>query len=429
MNLRMSLVWLCLAALLLAAPAFAAPDPVSVFEQRWQRHDLLVANGAANRSWTWGPAPLTDVTTERYPPDSYDQQEIQVQYFDKGRMEITNPEGDPADRWYVTNGRLPAELILMRTGRRYRPVSPGADVYDKVWTDAYITAVGDPGHFPAYLDLQPLYESPGQPRPERLNQPATDMFEPDLSISQFTTYATDPATILREGRHGHLVPQAFLDFMQQQGPIVRNGQRVSERIYDPLHIFGLPITPAVWVEAQVGGQSRPVLFQVFERRVLSYNPTNPPAFRVEMGNVGQHYHAWLTSPNAAREFDYDYLTTESTRVVAAQDPNVVYTLEVDVQKIAPLPGNPPTVPDAAEYRIYRSQDGGQTRELRYSGAIGPGCRSLLVELMRPRNPRAHPGRIGLVTACATSPSAARGAGVRIYSSYDGGLTFFYRGAG
>jgi hypothetical protein len=50
-------------------------------------------------------------------------------------------------------------------------------------------------------------------------------------------------------------------------------------------------------------------------------------------------------------------------------------------------------------------------------------------LLRPRNPRAHPGRIGLVTACAASPSAARGSGAQIYSSYDGGLTFFYRGAG
>ena len=35
-----------------------------------------------------------------------------------------------------------------------------------------------------------------------------------------------------------------------------------------------------------------MLVQVFERRVLSYNPANPQAFRVEMGNVGQHYFAW-----------------------------------------------------------------------------------------------------------------------------------------
>jgi hypothetical protein len=27
-------------------------------------------------------------------------------------------------------------------------------------------------------------------------------------------------------------------------------------------------------------------------RVLTYTPSNPVAFRVEMGNVGQHYFAW-----------------------------------------------------------------------------------------------------------------------------------------
>ena len=59
-----------------------------------------------------------------------------------------------------------------------------------------------------------------------------------------------------------------------------------------LFVFGLPVTGAYWVKTQVGGKEMPVLFQVFERRVLTYNPANPPDFRVEMGNVGQHYHLW-----------------------------------------------------------------------------------------------------------------------------------------
>jgi hypothetical protein len=32
--------------------------------------------------------------------------------------------------------------------------------------------------------------------------------------------------------------------------------------------------------------------QIFERRVLTYNPANPSAWRVEMGNVGRHYLLW-----------------------------------------------------------------------------------------------------------------------------------------
>jgi hypothetical protein len=34
------------------------------------------------------------------------------------------------------------------------------------------------------------------------------------------------------------------------------------------------------------------MFQVFERRILTYTPNNPSAFRVESGNVGLHYLQW-----------------------------------------------------------------------------------------------------------------------------------------
>jgi hypothetical protein len=36
----------------------------------------------------------------------------------------------------------------------------------------------------------------------------------------------------------------------------------------------------------VGGVTKPVLVQLFERRVLTYTPGNPAGFEVEMGNVG-----------------------------------------------------------------------------------------------------------------------------------------------
>ncbi len=32
--------------------------------------------------------------------------------------------------------------------------------------------------------------------------------------------------------------------------------------------------------------------QIYERRVLTYTPANPPQYQVEMGNVGQHYFMW-----------------------------------------------------------------------------------------------------------------------------------------
>jgi hypothetical protein len=400
-----------LGLLFISQPVLAAPNAADMFNERWQRHDQLVQNGQASRSWTWGPTPITQVLQE------YDQSRIRdVIYYDKGRMEINNIDGDTNDLWYVTSGRLPVDLMLAPTD--WRSMTG--------WRDAYITAIGDQGQFPTYLDLQPLYESPGQPRPERLNQPATDLLEPDLRITEFDTYKSDPATILRQGENAHLVPQAFLNFMNQQGPTLRNGQRVNGRIYDPTYIFGLPVTPAVWVRAQVAGVMRPVLFQVFERRVLTYNPANEAAFQVEMGNVGAHYYDWLTNPNSGREFVYE--NSDLTTFVSARDPNVIYTLEVDIDLISLPPGGTPNITDSASYRIYQSLDGGQSRELRSVGKIGPGCWSILrVALLAPRSPQANPNRIGLYTACAQNPSAARGSNTKIYSSYDGGKTFFLRG--
>ena len=37
---------------------------------------------------------------------------------------------------------------------------------------------------------------------------------------------------------------------------------------------------------------RDVLIQAFERRALTYVPTNPQGFQVEMANIGQHYFDW-----------------------------------------------------------------------------------------------------------------------------------------
>jgi hypothetical protein len=35
-----------------------------------------------------------------------------------------------------------------------------------------------------------------------------------------------------------------------------------------------------------------VMIQAYERRALTYVPTNQPGFQVEMANIGQHYFDW-----------------------------------------------------------------------------------------------------------------------------------------
>src|SRR5689334_13487488 len=81
-----------------AQVSFADP----AFQRAWERNDKPVADGRAARSWTWGPQPLA---TRREPYGANGATRL-VQYFDKARMEINNPNGNPQDPFFVTNGRL-----------------------------------------------------------------------------------------------------------------------------------------------------------------------------------------------------------------------------------------------------------------------------------------------------------------------------------
>jgi hypothetical protein len=90
-----------------AADSFADP----AFLQLWQRNDFPVAQQRVARSWTWGKTPFA----ARQEPYAQGPAGTRlVQYFDKSRMEINNPAGDPNSPWYITNGLLVVELM---TGR------------------------------------------------------------------------------------------------------------------------------------------------------------------------------------------------------------------------------------------------------------------------------------------------------------------------
>ncbi|GAB4197618.1 MAG: hypothetical protein OHK0022_16040 [Roseiflexaceae bacterium] len=267
-------------ALTIVAPTFAQTS--SAFQRVWDRQDRAVAEKLSSRSWTWGPGPISEPVSEAL-VEGVEGRRL-VQYYDKSRMEINDPTADPNASWYVTNGLLPIELM---TGR----VQVGFNQYE-LRAPAAVSAIGDPNQFPTYADLLQLYQSPGAVNPGDLGKPATGFLNPDRSISGFNDYASDPATVLVRGENNHGVAKAFIDFQNQYGLVYDGGRYRQDRVYDPLFVFGLPVTGAFWVKVKVGGKEIPILFQVFERRVLTYNPANPPAFRVEMGNVGQHYYKW-----------------------------------------------------------------------------------------------------------------------------------------
>ncbi|HUZ03363.1 MAG TPA: hypothetical protein VMU89_23715, partial [Thermomicrobiaceae bacterium] len=91
---------------------------------------------------------------------------------------------------------------------------------------------------------------------------------------------------------------------------------------------GYPLTEAYWTSVLVGGVSRQVLVQVFERRVLTYTPANPSGWQVEAGNVGQHYYTWrylqlkqpvdepIVSPLPITSVDVSLSTGRPVQVVA-----------------------------------------------------------------------------------------------------------------
>ncbi len=91
----------------------------------------------------------------------------------------------------------------------------------------------------------------------------------------------------------HQIASVFWTYLNSRGLIDLDGELVLGALFSPtFYATGLPITEAYWTEVHVGGVKTDVLVQCFERRCLTYTPSNPENWRVEMGNVGQHYFKW-----------------------------------------------------------------------------------------------------------------------------------------
>ena len=53
---------------------------------------------------------------------------------------------------------------------------------------------------------------------------------------------------------------------------------------------------------KIAGKQEDVLIQLFERRVLTYQPDAAPEWRVQMGNIGAHYYDWRYKEAGQRNF-------------------------------------------------------------------------------------------------------------------------------
>jgi hypothetical protein len=281
-----------MALILLASPALSLAND-GAFQRTWDRTDKPVASGWVARTWMWGPESFTGSVSEEYAESPGGTRD--VQYFDKARMEVTNPDAVDDGVWYVTNGLLVVELMTGRvqTGNatfiEREPadvnVAGDADDADGI-TYAALAAVAQldserhEGGEPVINELLWFGGSALQPR---YLVPMSDPALAEYSVT-FAEYVDET---------DKWVASPFWDFMSSSGLVhIDNAITTAALFPNPYYATGYPITNAYWATIKVANTEKDVLIQCFERRCLTFTPDNPEGWQVEAGNVGRHYHAW-----------------------------------------------------------------------------------------------------------------------------------------
>ena len=282
-------------------PLFTAPEPpapTEIFHDVWARTDLPVANGVVQRTWMWGTEPLTGILPEPYAESPDDSR--QTLYYDKGRLEITQPAADPANPWYVTSGLLATEMI---TGQV------------QVGNDSFVTSL--PAEIPVAGDLDsqasPTYATMArfldQP-PNPVGGVVVETLERNSGrpIGAPGPLGQDVYIAVIDEVMNHSIAEPFWEFMNATGPVYQDDQFITSQLFEhPYLATGRPITEPYWSYTSVGGTSRSVLIQCFERRCLTYTPDNPDGWKVEAGNVGLHYYTWRYAARPQIERDILFL--------------------------------------------------------------------------------------------------------------------------
>lgn len=264
------------------------PNPAAegLFKQVWRQADGPVVAGRAARSWLWGPGPFSSQVEEYQETGSR-----YVMYFDKGRMELTQP-----DNQTVSLGLLVYEMIsgqLQLGDNLYTPAKDGP---------ATTNVVGDPGNWLTYARLKPYASLNLDNRAEDRNGKTVDeQLTETEGIQPAGAQAGQQIISYYDPVLGHNIPKVFWDFINQPGLVYDTsfGGYLTLQPVSWLNDVGYPLTEPYWVRQKVDGVEKDVMVQAFQRRTLTFTPDNPAAYRVEMGNVGRHYTRW----RYARDFE------------------------------------------------------------------------------------------------------------------------------
>ncbi|MCA1723550.1 MAG: hypothetical protein LC748_04720, partial [Thermomicrobia bacterium] len=280
---------LCALAVLVAPLALAPPvraDPVTAsapvnfadpaFRALWRRTDDL-AQG--RRSYLWGPLDRQNYVIAREPYAEAPGGSRLVEYFDKTRMERTDPTASRAAPGFVTNGLLATEMITGRLqlgDKTFQTFSPA--------TETIAGDASDPDG-PTYATFTPLTGA----SPLAANAPVTQTVDRRGAIGSGGPGGVTAGDLVPETNHR--TASVFHDFIFASGPVIVGDQTTNGPLFASGYAggVGFPITEAYWAKVRVGGIQKQVLVQAFERRVLTYTPDNPDGFKVEAGNVGLQY--------------------------------------------------------------------------------------------------------------------------------------------
>ncbi len=269
-----------------------SPQPLTgftseAFRSLWERADKPVVTASVSRPWTWGPVSFA-AAFEPYEQGVEGQRE--VQYFDKARMELNRGSPNNGSVAYVTNGLLVVELMsgVVQTGdREFAPARAPSEA----------TVAGDENSTDAltYRSLAAVASLNGDKRTaDRKGQSVSAV------LSRSGVVRDDPSRtgLVKLGRYepvtGHNIADVFWTYLNSVGPVYNSqfGTFRDEPVLEWLSDVGYPITEPYWTNTRIGGISKWVLVQAFQRRVLTYVADNPVGWQVEMGNVGRHYFDW-----------------------------------------------------------------------------------------------------------------------------------------
>ncbi len=251
-------------------PGVAKSD--SAVQGIWWNADGAVQNLSASQTWLWGPDTFA-APTEPYAESPGGQR--QVYYFDKSRMEITDPNGDRSSQWFVTNGLLVRDMIqgAVQVGNSsFTPAEP-----------ATVPLAGDDTqnpNAPTYASLKNLTSlGNGFSQPDRTGQQVTATLTRNGTVGQNTSLPAKTSYTYYDTTTSVNVAGVLWTWMNAQS-------------WQWIYVLGHPISDPYWVQTNVKGVNQWVLVQAFERRVVTFTPANEPAWQIEMGNVGRAYYEW-----------------------------------------------------------------------------------------------------------------------------------------